>query len=339
MQPMLADHPLEGAQVEGPARLRGVVRARKRTVVVRSTINIGSAVRPSRAGRPAWSIVADTCSILVRTTPDRTTPDLDSGASAHHLSSPLPPPACWYPPHDARHRRLGVASRSSRLGAVATVAVTAIAILSLTAFLWLRIDLPSEGATVPSDAWTWTSSGGRRRPGRHRHPVPGGRPGRGHRRHPARDVGGPDVRWRHGSGCRHGSPGDDRDPRRGPRSASTRRSERFRWPPALASSWALVAFTLAQLTLATWLLVRRPTNLAIRILFVGSVANLASRSRGNTSASSPATSCAAGRTWSRSWPADRSTSSSGRACCTSSSSIRRAARSWPAMAGSPPPCT
>ena len=44
----------------------------------------------------------------------------------------------------------------------------------------------------------------------------------------------------------------------------------------LAGSWALVAFTVAQLTLASWLLVRRPTNLAVRILFVGSVCNVAS---------------------------------------------------------------
>ena len=45
------------------------------------------------------------------------------------------------------------------LGAIATIAITLIATLSLVAFLWLRLSQPAEGATVPSDAWHWTATG------------------------------------------------------------------------------------------------------------------------------------------------------------------------------------
>ena len=161
------------------------------------------------------------------------------------------------------------------LGAVATVAVTTIAIVSLGAFLWLRVSLASEAATVPSDAWSWATSGAVVVPIGPETPFqPGDR---------VVTVGGvPLETWADRAFSGSTDPDAVTDPlpmvvvRNGSEVALDAPLGPFPVAAVLAASWALVTFTVLQLALATWLLVRRPTNLAVRILFVGSIANLAS---------------------------------------------------------------
>ncbi len=158
---------------------------------------------------------------------------------------------------------------------VATVVVTVLACLSLGVFLWFRVAYPAEGATVPSDAWHWT------RVGAFVEPVGTDSPFQ-----PGDEVvaiaGRPMAEWADGTFAGDTDPAAISDPlqvrvrRDGATTDIAAPLVPFPVGAVLAGSWALVAFTFAQLTLATWLLVRRPTNLAVRILFVGSVANLAS---------------------------------------------------------------
>ena len=162
------------------------------------------------------------------------------------------------------------------LGALATIAATAIAVLSLGAFLWLRISLPSEAATVPSDAWSWASSGAVVVPVGPDTPFqPGDRvvaigdvPLEAWADRTFSGSTDPDCRHRSADGDR--GPGRRRDPDR--RTARALSRSRRCWPvPGRSSLHAGRNWR--------WrpgCLVRRPTNLAIRILFVGSVANLAS---------------------------------------------------------------
>ena len=175
------------------------------------------------------------------------------------------------------HATGGPTTRSSPrdVSAVATVAITAVAMLSLAAFLWFRVADPTEGATVPSDAWHWTATGAVVVPVGPDSPfLPGDQ---------VIAIGGRSLEdWANGTFAGERDPAAVTDPlvMRVTRDDAEieLRAPLGSFPVAgvLAGSWALVAFTLAQLSLASWLLVRRPTSLAVRILFVGSVANLAS---------------------------------------------------------------
>jgi len=175
------------------------------------------------------------------------------------------------------HATGGPATRSSLrdVGAVATIAITAVAMISLAAFLWFRIAGPSEGGTVPSDAWHWTATGAVVVPVGPESPFePGDR---------VVAIGGRSLEdWADGTFAGQRDPAAVTDPllvrviRDGTEIEIRAPLRPFPVASVLAGSWALVAFTLAQLALASWLLVRRPSSLAIRILFVGSICNLAS---------------------------------------------------------------
>ena len=169
----------------------------------------------------------------------------------------------------------GTRATPRELGGRLTVAVTALALLSFGAFLWFRIVDTTEGATVPSDAWHWTSTGAVVVPVGPDSPF---QPG-----DEVVAIGGRSMaEWADRAFAGETDPGAVTDPlsmrvvRDGGEVAVEAPLGSFPVVSVLAGSWALVAFTLAQLTLASWLLVRRPTDLAVRILFVGSVANLAS---------------------------------------------------------------
>ena len=161
------------------------------------------------------------------------------------------------------------------LGAVATVLATAVAVAVLAAFLWLRIWQPSEGATIPTESWDWDATGAVVVP------VGTGTPFQPGDRVVA--IAGRSLEdWADATFAGERDPSAITDPlpmvaiRDGTPVAIQAPLGAFPVATVLAGSWALVAFTLAQLSLASWLLVRRPTNPAVRILFVGSVANLAS---------------------------------------------------------------
>lgn len=160
-------------------------------------------------------------------------------------------------------------------GGVATVVVTVLAAISLGSFLWLRVTDPTEGATVPSDAWHWTPAGAIVEPVGTDSPFDAGD-------EVVALAGRPMNEWADRTFAGQTDPKAITDPlpvhviRDGTEVAIAAPLGSFPVGAVLAKSWALVAFTFAQLTLASWLLVRRPTNLAVRILFVGSVCNVAS---------------------------------------------------------------
>jgi signal transduction histidine kinase len=153
--------------------------------------------------------------------------------------------------------------------------MTMVSILVLGVFLWQRVSEPAEGATIPTAAWDWDAAGAVVVPVGPDTPfLPGDRviaiAGRSLADWADRTFGGgvdpaavtdplPMVVDRDGSPVAMDVPLGS-----------------FPVASVLAGSWALVTFTLAQLVLATWLLVRRPASVAVRVLFVGSVANLAS---------------------------------------------------------------